>query len=72
MLANELVNWDLKTEGKNIVIVDDDDLVRSSLNAVLRQAGFTVMQFSSGVELLKTLKNLKTHAVLCWMFKCPE
>jgi len=53
---------------KNVLIVDDDPLGRSSLEAVLTVLGFEVQTASSGLEALEIAKNSKLDfSVIDWM-----
>jgi two-component system, chemotaxis family, chemotaxis protein CheY len=44
--------------GKNILIVDDSPTLRASVNLVLTEAGFTVVQAENGRKGLAKLKEL--------------
>lgn len=45
-------------------IVDDEELVRNSMVAVLQNAGYDVIAFASGVEFLKALPGLNSDCVI--------
>ena len=45
-------------------VVDDEELVRNSLVAVLQNAGYDVRAFASGVEFLKVLPGLNPDCVI--------
>ena len=48
----------------NLHIVDDEELVRNSLVAVLQNAKYDVFAYSSGVEFLKALPGLNPGCVI--------
>ena len=54
----------------NILIVDDDELIRKSLYEVLRFEGYDVGIVSSGVEALEELKRV-TYDVVITDLKMP-
>jgi two-component system response regulator FixJ len=53
-------------DGKKISlhIVDDEELVRNSLVAVLQNANYDVLAFASGIEFLKALSELNPDCVI--------
>ena len=53
---------DMKTI--SLHIVDDEELVRNSLVAVLQNAGYEVLALASGVEFLKALPDLNPDCVI--------
>jgi len=54
----------MPVQGKNILIVDDEDTVRDSLSAVLEREGYTVHQASGGEEGLEILKAIPIKLVI--------
>jgi two-component system, LuxR family, response regulator FixJ len=52
------------TTEKLVHIVDDDDAVRRSTAFLLKQAGYGVKQYASGVVFLKEAKNVERGCVL--------
>jgi len=59
------------SNGKHILIVDDEPLVRSSLSELLTISGFTVSTVSNGKEALEILKSYTADIVITDM-KMPE
>ena len=55
-----------------IVVVDDDDLIRSTIHTVLEHAGHAVSQYSSGVDLLKDLAGLDDCACILLDVRMPK
>lgn len=51
-------------ETVGLCVVDDEELLRNSLAAVLRNAQFDVQAFPSGVEFLKALPGLNPDCVI--------
>ncbi|NOY59909.1 MAG: sigma-54-dependent Fis family transcriptional regulator [Calditrichaeota bacterium] len=49
---------------KNILIVDDDDITRESLNAILSNSGFVCDQSSNGAEALEKLSQREFDVVI--------
>ena len=47
-----------------IVIVDDDELVRESLNGLMRAAGFPALTFASAEEFLNSGKKEQTACLI--------
>ncbi|MBD3184774.1 response regulator, partial [Candidatus Poribacteria bacterium] len=48
----------------NILVVDDEPGVRSSVKGVLEDEGFQVNTVSSGEEALESIKDIKPDVVL--------
>ena len=53
-----------RNEVKRVLIVDDDDGVRTALNFTLKSGGYKVEQASSGQEGLAKLKEFRPHMVI--------
>jgi len=51
-----------------ILVVDDDDGVRSAVRAMLNKARFEVVEASDGAEATRTLRFLGADLVLCDVF----
>jgi len=47
-----------------VVIVDDDELVRESLNGLMKAAGFPALTFASAEEFLKSGKQENTACLI--------
>lgn len=47
-----------------VVIVDDDDLIRDSLNGLMRAAGFSALAFSSAEEFLNSGEHEHTACLI--------
>jgi DNA-binding NtrC family response regulator len=45
------------TSGQRILIVDDDESIRRTLQALLRRAGYEVMQASDGTEAVRLWRD---------------
>jgi CheY-like chemotaxis protein len=54
----------IKANGKTILCVDDEPLVLTTLAAVLRQHGFTVVTASNSAEALEVAKTCKIDVAL--------
>ena len=50
--------------GQNILVVDDDELVRRALERALRSTGFCIHGASSGLQALELLEKLAFAAVV--------
>ena len=50
--------------GSNILIVDDDDSIRSLLNQELGDAGYNITQASNGKEALNCVRNQKPDLII--------
>ena len=59
------------SNGKHILIVDDEPLVRRSLSEMLTLSGYTVSAASNGKEALDILKNY-TADIIISDIKMPE
>ena len=59
------------TNGRHILVVDDEPLVRSSLSEFLTLLGYTVSSVSSGQEALEMLKTYTVNIIISDM-KMPE
>jgi DNA-binding NtrC family response regulator len=59
------------SDGKHILVVDDEPLVRSSLGELLTISGFTVSTAANGKEALELLKNY-TADIIITDVKMPE
>jgi two-component system response regulator AtoC len=57
-LASSIDTW-------SVLVIDDDDAVRTSLNAVLETAGYNVTSAASGEEGLSLLEKTAFDIVLC-------
>jgi len=57
-LASSIDTW-------SVLVIDDDDAVRTSLNAVLETAGYNVTSAASGEEGLSLLEKAVFDIVLC-------
>jgi FixJ family two-component response regulator len=53
-----------KESGKLVVIVDDDELVRESLNGLMKAVGFPVLTFASAEEFLNSGKQEHTACLI--------
>ena len=53
-----------KESRRLIVIVDDDELVRESLNGLMKAAGFPALTFASAEEFLKSGKQEHTACLI--------
>jgi len=53
-----------EAELRLIPLVDDDEAIRRSVGFMLKTSGFHVRSYDSGVELLKSVPNLKPGCIL--------
>jgi DNA-binding NtrC family response regulator len=61
---NSLVSSPLSRLNPGILIVDDEFLIRYSLQSLLQEAGFNVDTAATGAEALERLKKQKPYAVI--------
>ena len=70
ILDNKVVSLtdfrDLKKsiESRTILVVDDDDVMRSALNRILEVEGYKVIQAEDGLELSKILETARLDMIL--------
>ncbi len=67
-LANEdamhLATMDIKRKAKMVAIVDDDELMRSALQGMLKSVGLTSQAFASAEEFLKSGQQQQTACLI--------
>ena len=51
-----------KAKAKLVAIVDDDDLMRSALQGMLKSVGLPSQSFASAEEFLKPASSSRRHA----------
>jgi CheY-like chemotaxis protein len=51
-------------ESRTILVVDDDDVMRSALNRILEVEGYKVIQAEDGLELSKILESARLDMIL--------
>lgn len=56
-------NWDMNTKLR-VFYVDDEELVRLTIAALLRAVGVEVLEFARGAEALGVCANDTPHAIL--------
>ena len=56
---------------KNILVVDDEEIIQTLLKAILEKEGYKVTTVSSGHECLKNLKTIKPDLIILDMMM-PE
>ena len=65
---SELDRWigvlSLKQEKQRALVVDDDEIIREYLPAVLEDVGYTVLTASNGKEALAVMKNVIPDVIL--------
>jgi FixJ family two-component response regulator len=55
---------DNQEKRKVVVIVDDDELIRSSLGGLMKEAGFPALTFASAEELLTSGEEKRTGCLI--------
>lgn len=58
--------------GGIVFVVDDDDAIRDSLQALLEAAGYVVQTYRSGLEFLTTCKNDKGRGCVLLDARMPH
>ncbi len=54
------INNDISYKNEHVLVVDDEDIVREPVTAMLRHLGFKVDTAQSGDEALKKIKQIPT------------
>ena len=52
------------TDSKRVYLVDDDEAIRRSASFMLRNSGYVVKTFGTGVEFLENVKELEAGCIL--------
>ena len=61
---SEFRDLNKNTEAKTILVVDDDEVMRSALKRVLESEGYNILLASDGMEFSKFLQNSRLDLVL--------
>jgi CheY-like chemotaxis protein len=56
----------------HVLIVDDSDITRQLIRAMLEPEGYTLSEASDGVEALATLRSLETRCVVLLDYYMPN
>lgn len=58
------MSGDIERGGETVLVVDDDELVRSSMSRALRRLGYEVIQAESGADALEKIAKLRPAVVI--------
>ncbi len=62
----------METNGKQILLAEDDRFLRRACEMSLRQLGYTVLLAKDGEEALAVIQNRATRPRFCSISSCPR